>query len=44
VAERLVSRREPFYRRLAVVDPTQNYFLQGWLNRVEKLKTASVIA
>ena len=44
VAERLVNRREPFYRRLAQVDPTQNRFLQGWLNRVEKLKTASGIA
>jgi lysozyme family protein len=44
VAERLVRRREPFYRRLAEADPTQNRFLQGWLNRVEKLKTASGIA
>ena len=40
----LVCRREPFYRRLAEADPTQNRFLQGWLNRVEKLKTTSGIA
>jgi lysozyme family protein len=40
VAERLVRRREPFYRRLAQVDPTQNRFLQGWLNRVSFLKKA----
>ena len=44
LAERLVRRREPFYRRLAEADPTQNRFLQGWLTRVEKLKTASGIA
>ncbi len=44
VAERLVSRREPFYRRLAQVDPSQKRFLQGCLNRVEKLKTTSGIA
>jgi hypothetical protein len=29
---------------LAEADPTQNRFLQGWLTRVEKLKTASGIA
>jgi lysozyme family protein len=44
LAERLLRRREPFYKRLAVVDPSQERFLQGWLNRVEKLKTASGIA
>jgi lysozyme family protein len=44
LAERLVSRREPFYRRLAQTDPSQKRFLQGWLNRVEKLKTASGFA
>jgi lysozyme family protein len=44
LAERLLLRREPFYRRLAQVDPSQKRFLQGWLNRVEKLKTASGIA
>jgi lysozyme family protein len=44
VAERLLLRREPFYRRLVQVDPSQKRFLQGWLNRVEKLKTASGIA
>ena len=40
LAERLVRRREPFYRRLAVVDPRQKRFLQGWLNRVSSLKKA----
>jgi len=44
VAERLLLRREPFYRRLAQVDPSQTRFLQGWLNRVAKLKTASGVA
>ena len=44
VAERLLLRREPFYRRLVQVDPSQKRFLQGWLNRVEKLKTTSGIA
>ena len=44
VAKRLLRRREPFYRRLAEADPTQNRFLQGWLNRVENLKVASGIA
>jgi lysozyme family protein len=44
VAERLLLRREPFYRRLAAVDPSQKRFLQGWLNRVEKLKATSGIA
>jgi lysozyme family protein len=44
VAERLLRRREPLYRRLVQVDPSQKRFLQGWLNRVEKLKTTSGIA
>ena len=43
VAERLVRRREPFYRRLAEVDRTQNRFLQGE-EPVGKLKTTSGIA
>jgi lysozyme family protein len=44
LAERLVSKREPFYRRLVQVDPSRKRFLQGWLHRAEKLKTASRIA
>jgi lysozyme family protein len=44
VAERLLLRRGPFYRRLVQVDPSQKRFLQGWLSRVEKLKTTSGIA
>ena len=44
VAERLVEQREPFYRRLAENEVSQQRFLEGWLNRVEKLKTASGLA
>ena len=40
VAERLLLKREPFYRRLVQVDPSQKRFLQGWLNRVSSLKKA----
>jgi len=43
-AERLVDQRVPFYRRLVENDVSQARFLEGWLNRVEKLKTASGIA
>jgi len=44
LAERLVAQRAPFYRRLAENEVSQVRFLGGWLNRVEKLKTASGIA
>ena len=44
LAERLVTQRQPFYRRLAENEVSQVRFLDGWSNRVEKLKTASGIA
>ena len=44
IAERLVEQREPFYRRLTSNEASQQRFLEGWLNRVENLKTASGIA
>jgi lysozyme family protein len=44
VAEKLVKQREPFYRTLVERNRSQQVFLQGWLNRVDKLKTAAGIA
>ena len=43
VAERLVEQREPFYRALVERNSSQRVFLKGWLNRVQKLETASGI-
>jgi hypothetical protein len=43
LAERLVDQREPFYRRLVENEVSQQRFLNGWVNRVKKLKTASGI-
>ena len=37
LAERLARQRIAFYRQLANRDPEQRVFLQGWLNRLEKL-------
>jgi len=41
LAGRLARQRIPFYRGLAKRDPEQRVFLQGWLNRVEKLEAAA---
>jgi hypothetical protein len=41
---RLVGQRITFHEWLAEADPTQNRFLQGWLNTVENLKTPTGIA
>jgi lysozyme family protein len=38
LAARLARQRVAFYRQLAKRDPEQRVFLQGWLNRVEKLE------
>ncbi len=43
LAGRLARQRIAFYRELAKRDPEQRVFLQGWLNRVEKLETAAGI-
>jgi lysozyme family protein len=43
VAERLVEQRVPFYEALVERDSSQRVFLKGWLNRVQKLETASGI-
>ena len=37
LAGRLARQRIAFYRQLAKRDPEQRVFLQGWLNRLEKL-------
>jgi hypothetical protein len=41
LAARLARQRVAFYRQLAKRDPEQRVFLQGWLNRVEKLEAAA---
>ena len=43
VAVRLARQRVALYRQLARSDLEQRAFLQGWINRVEKLEAASRI-
>lgn len=35
--------RRAFYRRLVEQDPSQARFLQGWLNRLERLRRAAIV-
>lgn len=37
-AQGVISRREQFLRSIAQHDPTQDRFLAGWLNRVNRLR------
>lgn len=38
IFNRIKSARESYYRKLAMVDPTQNKFLRGWLNRLNNFQ------
>lgn len=42
IANRVADQRIPFYHRLVDKDPTQEDFIDGWLNRVNNLKEAIV--
>lgn len=38
IFNRIKSARESYYRKLAMVDPTQYKFLRGWLNRLNNFQ------
>jgi lysozyme family protein len=42
IARKMIDARVPFYKRLVEIDPTQEDFIDGWLNRVRDLKEAIV--
>lgn len=39
----LLALRDNLYRRIVARDPTQDKFLQGWLNRLTHLRTAAAL-
>jgi lysozyme family protein len=41
VASLVVDERRLFYGQIVDRDPSQNRFIRGWLNRLDKLKTAA---
>ena len=36
------NQKEAFYKNLVIVKPSQQVFLQGWLNRIEQVKNNAI--